>query len=281
MIVESHTSPKPGRTKNDDIAGYESGTFWLMDGATQLVQPAHGKDASWHVGRLDAAFRAAIRNTPDIDLATLARAAIKSVADEFFEATGLNSQSPQELRPFSTLVLCRPDAKAASLDYLVVCDSTLAVIGGGDETVISDERIGPLGVTNDILKQGHGFDSDSYRKALCDLYDATHKRINVSGGFDVVGQDDGVIERALRGRIPLKPNQDVLLMSDGFTRAIDTLGLYKTWRDLHAGLKEKGGEEIIREIRATESADNQGRKYPRATVHDDATLLWLRNDRAI
>jgi hypothetical protein len=165
------------------------------------------------------------------------------------------------------------------MDYLTISDSRLAIIGSGREVIIYDRRVEEgnyLGKINILLKQGHGFHSDIYRQAMRDVYDVIDKKLNVPGGFDVVGQDSAVIDRALTGRIQIHPNDDILLMSDGFTRAIDTLDIYPSWSDLLHALKTEGGEQVIRTIRESEVQDSNGRNYPRSSAHDDATLLWLR-----
>lgn len=279
-MIKSFTRSKPHRDKNDDISGYHGNVFWLMDGATQLVQPAHGKDVSWHVNALDKAFREALQNNPDIELPDLARRAVLQVAEEFYKASGLTLEASQELRPYATLVMSRLSPSKDYLDYLIVCDSTLAVVGPDQETVLSDPRIDatqPLAKAFELLRTGHDFQSEAYKEEMRNIYKDTHRRLkNIDpDGFDVVGQDPSMIDRALKGHVALGPQDHVLLMSDGFTRAVDMLDIYKSYTDLKQSLETQGGEFIIDQIRASESADPAGRNHLRSSIHDDATLLWI------
>lgn len=276
MTVEYHTLSKPHRDKNDDIAGFEGDTYWLMDGSTQLVAPDHGLDATWHVNRLDRAFRDILKSVPDIELHLLARAAIDVVAAEFFERTGLTIDAPQHLRPFSTLLLCRINLVRTRLEYLIICDSVLVVVHSESEKAIIGYHTNTLEPIYAVLRQSHGFESKLFKETMDGLYRQEADIINKPNGFDVVGQDSAVVERALTGHIDLRPDSHILLMSDGFTRILDTLHLYSSWRSVLEALKGKGPAQIFQDLRAVEAKDAQGTNYPRSSRHDDATLLWIK-----
>jgi len=277
-MIKIDTRAKPSRTVNDDLAGHAGNVFWLMDGATQLVQPDHGMDAAWHVGQLAKAFEEALAAQPDMDLAKMARESIAKVSAQFCNATGLTPDSPRDLRPFSTLILCRMADDRKSLDYLLVCDSTLAVIGPSGNTVVSDKRIDltdPLAGTDALLRAGFGFQSPEFKAEMRNVYNATGKLMNKAGGWDAVAQDPSVIDRAITGTIDLGLGDHILLMSDGFTRAVDTLDIYPSWELLLADIKEKGAGFVLDKIREVEAADANGQKHPRSSIHDDATALWI------
>ncbi len=38
---------------------------------------------------------------------------------------------------------------------------------------------------------------------------------------------------------------------------------------------KNGTDEILKKLRAAENADAKGKMYPRSSLHDDATLLWI------
>jgi hypothetical protein len=278
MQIRHATASKPTRSTNDDLAGYAGRTFWLMDGATQLHEPAHGLTAAWHVGQLDACFRAALAQDPQIDLADLATAAITQTADTFFAQSGMTVEDSMMERPFCTLALCRVNEAADKLEYLVLCDSSLLVLSPQDEKLVSDLRLDDLNAldpTNALLKAGAGFDSAEYKAALLSAYHHVFAHLNMPDGWYAVAQDASVVSEALRGDIAVTPDDVILLMSDGFTRAVDTLGVYTSWRALTKDVTSKGLDAVIESIRKTERADAEGRKHPRSSRHDDATALWV------
>ena len=279
-MIRIATHPKPSRPANDDIAGHAGNVFWLMDGATQLEPPAHGYDACWHVGQLARNFQGTLAKQPDIALTTLAKTAIENTASTFFAKTGLTAHAEQKLRPLCTLILCRMAEDHSSLDYLIVCDSTLAIIGPDRRTplILSDdrlERLNPLRGINALLRGGSGFASDAFKAEMHKVYAEFSAMLNNPDGWDAIAQDASVIDRALTGTVPLKATDHILLMSDGLTRTVDTLALYKSWNDLHADLMKNGTDEILKKLRAAETADANGQIHPRSSLHDDATLLWI------
>lgn len=278
-MIKIETRSKPSRHFNDDLAGHAGNIFWLMDGATQLEPPAHGLDACWHVGELERNFKKSVAATQEISLATLAKSAIANTAQKFFAQTGYTVESPQKFRPLCTLILCRLAPDRSTLDYLIVCDSTLAVLGADREaTVLSDDRLdrlNPLAKTNALLRSGSGFTSEEYRLEMQNVYNRCTPLLNKPGGWDAVAQDAGVIDRALTGTLNLHPNDHILLMSDGFTRALDTLDLYSSWEPLLDDLQTHGATYILDCIRTAEKNDPDGKTHPRSSLHDDATILWL------
>ena len=276
------TAPKPHKDSNDDAAGREGNLFWLMDGATQLAPPEHGLDAAWHTRRLGASFAALAREKPYLALMELATAAVTTVGEEFYARSGLDAAAPQDLRPFSTLILCRLDAAGEKLEYLILCDSTLAVVSSARAETVSDGRLDAnnfLAATNALLRAGQDFDSAEYKAAMRGVYDCSQPLLNkdgAAGAWYCVAQDAKSLKQALQGEIALAAGDNVLLMSDGFTRAVDTLGLYQNYGEVLAALEEKGPFALLEEIRAAERADSGGMKHQRSSRHDDATLLWVR-----
>jgi hypothetical protein len=51
-----------------------------------------------------------------------------------------------------------------------------------------------------------------------------------------------------------------------------------TWEELLALLDENGPEELLRQVRAAEAVDPEGRQWPRTKRSDDATVVYLALD---
>jgi hypothetical protein len=54
----------------------------------------------------------------------------------------------------------------------------------------------------------------------------------------------------------------------------DPFGL-ATWEELLALLDESGPAELVRQVRAAEAVDPDGRQWPRTKRSDDATAVYL------
>lgn len=251
-----------------------------MDGATQLHRPAHGLTAAWHVAEIDKHLRALLADDPQTDLAVLAQNAITQAGRAFYAQSGMTAADEMMERPFCTLVLCRLDDSATVLEYLVLCDSYLQVVTGDKVHVISDTRLDELDAlqgTNALLQDGAGFDSAAYKEALLQAYHHVFAYLNngKEGGWYAAAQDGAVVREALRGTLPVAAGSMILLMSDGFTRAVDTLDIYADWKSLAGAVRRNGLQHVLSAIRAAEQADADGQRYPRSSRHDDATALWV------
>jgi hypothetical protein len=65
-----------------------------------------------------------------------------------------------------------------------------------------------------------------------------------------------------------------VLLSDGASRLVDLFEL-ATWEELLALLDESGPDELVRQVRAAEASDPEGRQWPRTKRGDDATAVYL------
>jgi hypothetical protein len=58
------------------------------------------------------------------------------------------------------------------------------------------------------------------------------------------------------------------------SRLVDLFEL-ATWEELLALLEESGPEELLRQVRAAEAVDAEGRQWPRTKRSDDATAVYV------
>jgi Protein phosphatase 2C len=79
--------------------------------------------------------------------------------------------------------------------------------------------------------------------------------------------------KARTGTIELDGLRGIALLSDGVTRITDLYGL-AGWPELLATVRDRGPRALIAEVRAAETADAAGRRWPRTKISDDATLVW-------
>jgi hypothetical protein len=57
-------------------------------------------------------------------------------------------------------------------------------------------------------------------------------------------------------------------------------GRPSTWEEMLELLAESGPDELLRQVRAAEAVDPEGRKWPRTKRSDDATAVYLALDEA-
>jgi hypothetical protein len=93
-------------------------------------------------------------------------------------------------------------------------------------------------------------------------------------GYWVAAADPQAASQAVTGTLPSKSLQRAVLLSDGASRLVDPFEL-ATWEELVALLDENGPDELLRQVRAAEAVDPEGRQWPRTKRSDDATAVYL------
>jgi hypothetical protein len=80
--------------------------------------------------------------------------------------------------------------------------------------------------------------------------------------------------QAVTGTLSAKSLQRAVLLSDGASRLVDLFEL-AIWEELLALLDANGPEEHLRQVRAAEAVDPEGRQWPRTKRSNDATAVYL------
>jgi hypothetical protein len=156
------------------------------------------------------------------------------------------------LTPQATVVAVRWNAD--SIAHLVLSDSVL-LLEAPDGTVrpVLDDRL-------DRLRRAHGR--------------VTADRRNAPGGFFTAAADPAVAARAVTGTTPRTAVRALAALTDGATRLVDGFG-EEDWVTTFSALRKHGPEELIRRVRAAESADPDGVRFRRWKTHDDATAVLV------
>jgi len=160
------------------------------------------------------------------------------------------------------------------LEYLVLCDSVLLLTGqDGSTRTVTDLRLDQLGVR---LRSGYkslpqGSAERIARRA--DYLTRLDAARNKPDGYWVAAADPGAARQALTGTEPVSSLAAVALLSDGAGRLADRYHQV-SWPQIGAILAGHGPAELIRQVRATEAGDAQGRQWPRSKLSDDATAIY-------
>jgi hypothetical protein len=207
----------------------------------------------WYVSQLGPPLLA-LAADPSRSLADALAEAIRQVASLH---PGCDLTHPGT--PSATVVLLRALEERA--DYLALADATLLLDTSGGLRVISDERVNRL-------------------RRRAQLTRALRRTRNRPSGYWVAAADPQAASQAVTGTVPGKSLQQAVLLSDGASRLVDLFEL-ATWEELLALLDESGPDELLRQVRAAEAVDPEGRQWPRTKRSDDATAVYLVVNRAI
>ncbi|HEX5120438.1 MAG TPA: hypothetical protein VFW65_35095 [Pseudonocardiaceae bacterium] len=238
----------------------------VADGATALRDGQ--LSGGWYADRLCTALARRLADQPFADLRTVLADAIAAIAAEH----GLVPGSA----PSSTVAMLR--WSTGTVDALVLADSPVVVFTGDGPDVLADDRLAALprpgGGYRKRLRDGGGYGPD-HAAALRASADSFGRLRNVDGGFWVAEADPTAADRARTASWPRAEVTAALLATDGVSCGVDDYGLFD-WPDLLARATTDGPAAVLDAVRAAESADPDGVRWPRAKRHDDQTLAVVR-----
>lgn len=253
--VSAATSAVPGR-ENEDY--YLAAADWalILDGVAPTPGVANGcvHGVRWFVERLANAITAEMLTGQP--LSAVLRRAIEQTAIAHGEACDLS----KPLSPAATVGLIRHNGE--SLDWLVLGDTTLAMIGNdGSVESHTDDRLEHLPNAPVIVSDVRRYDP---------AYVASVR--NKAGGFWVASSDAQAADQALTGTAEIDGLSAVGLFTDGLSRLVERYG--RQWPDLFSQADKLGPGELIRLVRQAETNDEDPTRW-RGKAHDDATcVLW-------
>lgn len=271
----------PNTPVNADGWSVCSDTAVLLDGAASRTEQrvsTYANDTIWLVQRFLELFRdeGYGARAPHDDIPARierTRVALKSEYDGLCAGAKL---VPDEA-PFACLAIAHHVA------------ARLELYNMGDLTVLLRKRDGSL------LRFGESAVRELDRKALAEMERdhaagvaphaerlsrvwptlLAHRALrNQLTGYDVLDVNVPCTGRLERLVCDAAEVRDVLLMSDGFYRLVDTLGRYDD-AGLFQAVEQSGLQPLLSELRSLERADPECTTHWRFKCHDDATAIWL------
>jgi hypothetical protein len=279
-FVESISLAGDRKKQNDDAYGATRKWAWVIDGATDLHEPAfsgYGSDAAWLATYLNerlagSAMAYDIFGSNADDLRNELRHASESLRKEWAFDGALDI--PKWQFPIASVLLVSEFESALEVVDLGDCrcfaldsDGAVHVVGGPDDAADAETQL--------AAQQTDAHKPLLRREATIARLREMRGALNRDGAEWTFCLDPACAERARARRFELKAPAHLLLMTDGFSALVDRYRAYDAAGLVKAAL-EKGLHELGRELRAIETADAGGAKHPRFKASDDATALLLR-----
>jgi hypothetical protein len=177
----------------------------------------------------------------------------------------------------STVAIARVNDTAA--DLLLLGDSYIAYRLAGTTTVLTDDRLDQLGLSQsrlyrERLAAGSGY-GPAHTDLLRQLQVGQRARRNVPGGYWIASADPEAARNAITVTLPVASLEWIVLATDGAADTIRRLGL-DDW-DAIARSDQAGLSAILEHCHEwEENADPDGSQYPRAKRHDDKAIAAIR-----
>jgi len=268
------TQPGSPDTPNEDWAGIAvPGLAVVLDGLSAPDGTGTGcrHGTPWYVNQLGPRLLA-LASDPSRSLADALAEAIRQVASLH---PGCDLTHPGT--PSATMVLLRAHDEGA--DYLTLGDAVLLLDTTDGLKVVSDARVNQLAGKEREAANRVPTGSALKLRRRAQLTRALRRARNRPGGYWVAAADPQAASQAITGTLPSKSLHRAVLLSDGASRLVDPFKL-TTWEELLALLDASGPDELVRQVRAAEAVDPEGRQWPRTKRTDDATAVYLVLDEA-
>jgi hypothetical protein len=277
-LVEAISLGGDRAKQNDDAQGYAHDAAWVIDGATDLHNtPLTGwpSDAAWIAHTANQIFYAgAGENEPEGLRALIAHASTEA-GREFTRLAGAPPSEKWKMPICSLLMAAETEAGIAGLDlgdcrcFALDSEGQAQMIGGPEEIADTETRLAA-----DAAKAAGGTTLLRHEGTM-DLLRRLRDGQNSQGSSWTFCLDPNCANEARTWEMRLERPAHVLLATDGFASLVDRYGVYDG-AGLVRAAREKGLQELGRELRAIETADAAGSRHPRFKPSDDATALLLR-----
>jgi len=264
--VTASSEPGSPDAPNEDafFVSPDGGTVAIFDGATVRTGTGCIHGVAWYTLSLADALSKHARLTPAKALA----AAITDTAEWHRHTCDLTHPGT----PSAAVGIVQ--ARRKTLRYLLLGDVTLVLDLGHGIRVLTDSRVHATASAERQAADNLPSGSPEKAQALVRMKNAEITARNVAGGYWVAAADPAIVAHAITGDLPRQHLQQAALLSDGAARAVDPLQLYN-WHGLLTILATDGPGELIRQVRAAETTDPAGMRWPRNKVHDDATAILI------
>jgi hypothetical protein len=275
MHVSFASRRSPDKVVNEDLVIATPSVVIVLDGAS--VPPGletgcrHG--TTWFVRQLGTRLLDLIGEEPTRPLAESLAGAIEHTRT--LHDGMCNLEHPET--PSATVAIVRERERDAVLDYLVLADSTVLLEGLSEVRAVIDARIDGVAATHRAAIHKHPTGSVGGQRSWAEYTVQLRQHRNRSQGFWVASTDPKAAHHALTGTVVCDSLQRAAVLTDGATRMVDRFQLLD-WSHLLDVLNRTGPEGLIRQTRAAETSDPEGRRWPRSKQHDDATAVLCRFD---
>lgn len=259
------TDAAPGRP-NEDFAIATTDLAIVVDGAgVPLAGCRHG--VAWYARQLGARTAAVLTGQPELSLADGLAQGIQAVADLHSDTCDLTDPST----PCAAIGILRVGTDR--IDTLALSDAVVVVeTADSGPQVTCDLAIERYSQPEPVALAGLLFDTAEHREALSRLVASQTRTRNRDDGWWVASNDPEAAYHALTHSYPRAQARRMAVCSDGATRPVDQMALYE-WPAYLDLLDKVGPHGLIAHVRAIESDDPRGERFPRTKRHDDATVV--------
>ncbi|MEV6305858.1 protein phosphatase 2C domain-containing protein [Actinoplanes sp. NPDC051861] len=250
--------------ENEDWYSASAHLLVVLDGATARTGTGCRHGISWYAAHLGAALSEGAQDST-LDLPQILARGIKRVAD-----LHPSCDLTHEGTPSAAVAIVR--RTGTWMEYLVLGDVSIVLDGTDGVVAISDDRVSQTATAERRAADALPIGSSEKTAAMVRMKRAELAMRNREGGYWIAAADPAAAEHVITGQVRTEEIRRFAVLTDGAARIVDPFGEI-SWTELLDIAEHDSPEAILRRVRALESDDPAGIRWPRNKRSDDATLL--------
>lgn len=260
-VLESW-SAAGGAGANEDLVGWSGDRCWVVDGATPVTPNLIDRrsDARWLVEQVDEILRDQSTATA---LSQNIASGVESIAAAIAVRLSRLDFPESALPPACSLGLAQLNSER--LEIAIAGDVSIYLPRSG--TLLHDPRFGGREKSSRTRHQGVALNSKLVQK---DIADRRWRYIDGPGDMFILSRNTRISKGVLERTVRTFDGEEVLLMSDGFARLVESYGIFGDYSSLMAFVREHGLSGAYSLLRQHEVSNESDSNFKRS---DDASAI--------
>lgn len=264
------------KKSNEDIYGITRFGAFVIDGASALTDKNYtpsGNDLNWMIHWWKQYLEENLDHTR-YGIQEILKEGIERFNEEYGKFVDISTLKPYE-QLSAAIAIVRKNGEF--LESYVLGDVEIILENKDREfIVITDSSISNfdgqvIQLMGSNKKRQDAIVFKGFTQEELDILISNRSKMNEPGGYFILSHSQEAVDRGIYKTIPVESIKRCLLATDG----IMPLRSKYSKKALLNRIKEKGAQELIKELRNLEEVDSDKRSIGRLKTHDDATLIYL------
>lgn len=279
-IIDKQAISYSEKKYNEDTVGFTKTSAFIIDGASGLTRTNvtnSENDVYWYITQ----WKEVLKTNLDADknLKEILKDSIKIIRSRFYSIADKEKVNALDY-PSAAIAIVR--LRNNNIEYFILGDCSIVLKHvDGKVYYLKDDRVTKLDnlvIKNIIEEYQNNMNEDKIFKGFSektlDMLRENRLKKNTDTGYWILEFDEKAIDEGIYGSFPATDSVGAVLMSDGFSAAIDNYRLIDV-NSIFDYVKIYGLEKIYNSIKDIEEDDIDCIKYPRLKKSDDCSAIHM------
>lgn len=288
-ILSKISEPSPSVNYNQDCIGFSKTSCWILDGSNEYFLKFKYKNNQnsaelfvtsindyliKHIDNINKPISTILRNAI---LTTKSKMKSSVIQHDIF----VYENSHDFVQPSASIIIVRINQDYVEL--FSIGDCSIYVHDEFQEMVIQNYRAREIknNLVNRIFNYRKEYEnlafSEFHKEVIVPEMYNDYKAKFLDNRMNAINLDPGTIRKAFQCNLFINYDTKLLLLSDGFSRMINTFNIYNSYIELFNDIIISNSvNQLYTQLREIEARDIDVRKFPRLNVYEDASLIFAR-----